>query len=191
MTYHPPFTNRKSQRLNHYDYSKDNLYFVTSCVKDRVCCFGEIVGKKMKLNDHGKIAEKQWFWLGQQYSYVVLHAFTVMPNHIHSIIEIDHNRVIDIVGTGRDLSLQYDPSKRNDPSKKQKIKSLSELMGAYKTTVSKQIHLSGDKHFAWQRSFHDHIIRNHNEYQAISNYINNNPAKWNDDMFFNSDIPTL
>jgi putative transposase len=35
---------RKSIRLQGYDYSSDNLYFVTSCVQNRVCCFGNIVG---------------------------------------------------------------------------------------------------------------------------------------------------
>ncbi len=34
---------RKSNRLKGYDYSKDNLYFVTSCVHDMFCCFGDIV----------------------------------------------------------------------------------------------------------------------------------------------------
>ena len=50
----------------------------------------------------GTIAEKQWYWLQEQYPYIVLHAFVVMPNHIHGIIEINRN----IVGTGRDLSLR-------------------------------------------------------------------------------------
>lgn len=34
---------RKANRLKGYDYSQDNLYFVTSCVQDIICCFGEIV----------------------------------------------------------------------------------------------------------------------------------------------------
>jgi len=34
---------RKSNRLKGYDYSSDNLYFVTSCVHNRFCCFGEII----------------------------------------------------------------------------------------------------------------------------------------------------
>src|SRR5665213_3257870 len=183
---------RKPNRLKGYDYSQDNLYFVTSCVHDMICCFGDVVGTgrglssnagvelrptnnsdigidnigtgrritnnigtgnagtghdlslrepQMILNEYGKIAEQQWHWLAEQYPYVVLHEFTVMPNHIHGIIEIDRNAVgtgrdlsgnvnDNHVGTGRDLSLR-------------KIKSLSELMGAYKTTVSKQIHLTG------------------------------------------------
>jgi len=33
---------RKPNRMKGYDYSKDNLYFVTTCVYDRICCFGDI-----------------------------------------------------------------------------------------------------------------------------------------------------
>lgn len=36
----------------------------------------------------------------------------------------------------------------------------------------------------WQRNYHEHIIRNEQSYQTISEYIINNPVKWNDDKFF-------
>lgn len=191
---------RKSNRLQGYDYSSDNLYFVTSCVQNRICCFGEIVpvnpvgtgrdlslhhqnvdlsphqnidlSLQMILNEYGLIAEKQWFWLQEQYPYVILHAFVVMPNHIHGIIEINRDIVRTIVGTGRDLSLP-------------KIKSLSELIGAYKTTVSKQIHLSGFLEFQWQRSFHEHIIRDEKSFETISDYIIYNPVNWKQDKLYN------
>ena len=124
---------RKRNRLVAYDYSKDNLYFITSCVQNRVCCLGEIREKKMILNNYGEIVLNQWNWLQDQYPYVMLHEFVVMPNHIHGIIEINRSMVVVVVvGTGRDLSLQQQPL--DQPIK---IKSLSELMGAYKTTSSK------------------------------------------------------
>jgi REP element-mobilizing transposase RayT len=204
---------RKPNRLKGYDYSRDNLYFVTSCVHNHICCFGEIVvamdrsvgtgrdlsllrndlspqrdltlrrgpmattksdssEQQMILNEFGKIAEKQWYWLGEQYPYVVLHEFRVMPNHIHGIIEIDRTRI-----PVRDLSVQE--------SETIKIKSLSELMGAYKTTVSKQIHLLNFTKFKWQRSFHDNIIRDEESFNRISNYIINNPQNWKHDKFYN------
>ncbi|MDZ4711579.1 MAG: hypothetical protein SGI89_04565 [bacterium] len=40
--------------------------------------------------------------------------------------------------------------------------------------------------FNWQPRFHDHIIRSANEIEKISNYIINNPIKWQEDKFFNS-----
>jgi len=36
----------------------------------------------------------------------------------------------------------------------------------------------------WQRNYWEHIIRNDAAYHRITNYIINNPAKWNDDKFF-------
>ena len=163
--------NRKPNRLKGYDYSQNNFYFVTSCVENRDCCFGEIVSGMMALNEYGKIAEQQWQWLGEQYPYIVLHEYVVMPNHIHGIIEINRGTV----GTGRDLSLQQPTMK---------IKSLSELMGAFKTTSSKQIHLLECPTFKWQRSFHDHIIRDEKSYNLIANYILGNPSSWEQDKFY-------
>ncbi len=122
----------------------------------------------MKLNANGKIAEKQWYWLQDQYPYVVLHEFVVMPNHIHGIIEINRSQ---ITKSGHiDISAF-------------KIKSLSQLMGAYKTTVSRQIHLNGYPGFAWQRSYYENIIRDETAYCKISDYIINNPANWRNDKY--------
>jgi putative transposase len=172
---------RKSIRLQGYNYSSDNLYFVTSCVHDRLCCFGEIVrtgrdpslpdgaGVKsiaqMHLTQYGEIAVKQWNWLSVQYRYVRLHSFVIMPNHIHGIIEINHSRIVT--------------------SGSIKIKPLSELMGAYKTTVSKHIHLAGLVKFKWQRSFYEHIIHDEKSLETINEYIINNPLNWKDDEFYN------
>jgi hypothetical protein len=104
------------------------------------------------------------------------------------------------VGTGRDLSLPLhrDLSLRRDETESHdlslrddgtggsrpaptKIKSLSELIGAYKTTTSKLIHQIPFPHFAWQRSFHDHIIKNERAYRNIYQYITQNPAMWDRD----------
>ncbi len=145
----------------------------------------------MILNDYGKIAHEQWYWLVQQYSYIILHEFIVMPNHMHGIIEI--NRGVVVVGTGRDLSNNDNVTDNDNVTgtgrdlslPESKIKSLSELMGAYKTTVSKKIHLEGYAEFAWQRSFHDHIIRDEQSYERIADYIINNPNSWEQDKFFN------
>ena len=36
----------------------------------------------------------------------------------------------------------------------------------------------------WQRNYHEHIIREEQAYQKISDYIINNPANWKEDQFF-------
>ena len=114
----------------------------------------------MDLNQFGKIVEERILWLAEQYQYVILHNYVVMPNHIHAIIEI-----------------------RSSLVKNTKIKSLSQLVGAFKTTSSKHVHLAGYDDFKWQRSFHDIIIRNERAFHTISKYIDLNPEKWKKDVF--------
>ena len=36
----------------------------------------------------------------------------------------------------------------------------------------------------WQKSFHDHIVRDRADYQEIWQYIANNPARWNADTLY-------
>jgi REP element-mobilizing transposase RayT len=158
---------RKPNRLTGYDYTTDNLYFITICVHNKICCLGNIINGAMQLNAYGKIAEQQWFWLAEQYSYITLHAFVVMPNHVHGIIEINRDNIREMGNTGDT-----------------KIKSLSEIVGAYKTTVSKKIHHAGLPDFQWQRSFYDNIIRDHIAHYNITRYIETNPEQWSEDRFY-------
>jgi hypothetical protein len=57
---------------------------------------------------------------------------------------------------------------------------LSSIVGAYKSAVSKHSHRLG-MDFGWQPRFHDHLIQDDSEYRRISQYILNNPAKWHRD----------
>ncbi|WP_018248137.1 transposase [Orenia marismortui] len=147
---------RKSTRLKDYDYSQDGYYFITTCTKNREEVFWGRKNNRIILSLYGEIVMKQWLWLQEQYSYVELDEFIVMPDHFHGIL------IINNVGNGRDHSLQ-------------KNKSLSGLIGAFKTRSSKFIHITGYSGFQWQGSFYDRIIRNEGELDRIRKYIVNNP----------------
>ena len=164
--------NRKLNRWPGYDYSQSGLYFITIVTQNRVEWFGRVANGEMILNQYGKIVQTQWNWLGQQYPYIALDIFQIMPNHFHAIIGINVGMRYIPVGTGRDLSLQTAQPQSS------KIKSLSELIGAFKTTSSKSIHAQGNYEFLWQRSFHDRVIRNDEELHRIRQYIYYNPVNW-------------
>ena len=42
----------------------------------------------------------------------------------------------------------------------------------------------------FQRSYHDHVIRNEDDYLKIWQYIDNNPARWQEDCFYIPPSPT-
>ena len=162
--------NRKRNRKKGFDYTSNNIYFITICCRCRIDYLGRIVNDKMELNVFGEIVEEQITWLENKYPYVEMHNSQVMPNHIHLLFEINPQNV----STG-DI----------------KIKSVSQLIGALKTTSSKNIHLFGNMDFEWQRSFHDHIVRDADHYDSIYNYITDNPAKWNEDSLKEPDDSVL
>lgn len=84
------YPQRQSIRFCGYDYSQEGLQFVTICVKDKVCLFGNIVDDEMVLNDAGRIAYQEWLNTKILRKNVRLDEFVIMPNHIHGIIEITY-----------------------------------------------------------------------------------------------------
>ena len=60
-------------------------------MKGRECLLGDVVDGVMVLNDYGRVVENAWFDLPNHVSYICLHEFCIMPNHIHGIIEIVDN----------------------------------------------------------------------------------------------------
>jgi len=172
------YRTRKIIRLQDHDYSKDGWYFVTVCVGNRTKFFGDIHNGIMCVNRLGSIAYRQWEWLFQQYKYIRSEGFVVMPNHIHGILVIDRELYnIQCDGRSRRGESRLTPTNTN----RDHIKSLFELVGAFKTTSSKLIHRTGFPQFQWQRSFYEHIIRDEKSFRNIYSYIINNPTLWNRD----------
>jgi hypothetical protein len=88
MTFNPAIHHRKSIRLRDYDYAQAGWYFITICTHQRQLLFGEIVDGGMVLNAAGKIVEKVWHDLPEQYSDIQIKESVVMPNHFHGIVQI-------------------------------------------------------------------------------------------------------
>lgn len=84
-----------------------------------------------------------------------------------------------------------DPSLRLQPLPPSKnkfgpqYKNLASILRGFKSAVTTNARVIGPD-FGWQARFHDHIIRNDEEFQRISHYIRENPRNWNKDRFFTS-----
>jgi REP element-mobilizing transposase RayT len=66
---------------------------------------------------------------------------------------------------------------------------IGDIVGAYKSLVTNAcIDIYNLKNIRlgkfWQRNYHEHIIRNEQSYNTISQYIINNPVNWNADKFY-------
>jgi putative transposase len=191
-----------SARAAWWDYGWSGAYFITICTANRTHFFGEIKDSKMKLSSMGLLADVFWHEIKNHAVNVELGAFVVMPNHIHGILILDKPEIVssnanDNVETRHALSLQQKQQRQQQtpiqtPAQQrfqnQGKNTVSSIIGSYKSAVTKHANRLGLKHveesFGWQSRFHDHIIRNDDEYQRINDYVENNPSNWNNDTFF-------
>ena len=91
-----------------------------------------------------------------------------MPNHIHLLIYINSTN-----GTSRM------PSPMQNNINTRANEQIPKLVSSLKRFTNKKTGVD-----LWQRSFHDHIIRDENDYLQIWEYIENNPLKWELDDYF-------
>ncbi len=178
MKYNPQIHHRRSIRLQGYDYSLEGLYFITICCDDREHRFGKIENEEMILNDAGKIANECWMEIPKHFPHAILHEHIVMPNHVHGIIELVNVGNVGAVGAENFPPLHQNAFQKMIP------RSIGSIVKGFKIGVTKWFRNHTDIEKVWQRNYYEHIIRNEQAYQTISDYILRNPAKWKEDKFF-------
>ncbi len=167
MQFDPDKHKRHSIRLNGYDYSRQNAYFLTICAYDRESIFGDVVEGKMDLNRYGQAVLDCWLEIPEHSKGVELDAFVVMPDHIHGII------LMGPVGARHAV-----------PSEEQFGKPISgsfpTVVRSFKSGSAKCINSLRDTPGfpVWQRNYYERVIRDEAEYGRILEYIELNPPNW-------------
>ena len=164
--------NRKPNRLKDFDYSQNGVYFITICTHNRRSIFAYNVGAihespSLRLSQYGKIADKWINQLPDRFD-ISIDKYVIMPNHIHLLISIDNSC--------------YNRAIHESPLRTRST--IDKAIGYLKANIAKDIHKISPSKTIWQRSYHDHIIRNDHDYLDRWNYIENNPLKWNSDRFY-------
>ncbi|MEG0894888.1 MAG: transposase [Oscillospiraceae bacterium] len=165
---------RKRNRLKGYDYSQNGLYFITICAKDREMLFGKIVGdgvqdtQNVKYTPYGKVVDNIIDCINNTYSNINIEKYVIMPNHIHLLIQVCYVE---------DMYLSKKDGTSKTPSPTNAV--IPSIISTLKRFSNKQVGFN-----MWQRSYHDHIIREKTDYEMILKYINENPYKWQQDCFY-------
>jgi putative transposase len=172
----PHCRERKPMRLHGFDYSVPGAYFITACTKNREFLF--------ETNDAQRVVESAWYSLTDIFANIELGEFVVMPNHIHGILWIVGAGAYRLhPGTWKNDDIRRDGRLPVPPGEDLKFEMLSNIIGAFKTTAATGVNkLRGMVGVpVWQRSFYDHIIRDHRELERIQKYIKHNPIHWAED----------
>ncbi|HOM64419.1 MAG TPA: hypothetical protein PK591_01200 [Ignavibacteriales bacterium] len=199
----------ETTRLKGWDYGKNGYYFVTICTKDRIPYFGNVINGMVQLSEIGKIAldELQKTPEIRKDMNVTLGEFIIMPNHIHCIIIIGENEYnicrrdamhcvstnIAMRGDERRDAMRCDNNRRDAMHGVSTInttnkfgpqsKNLPSIIRGFKSAVTKRAKIINPD-FSWQPNYYEHIIRDEKSFKTISEYIINNPLKWNEDKYY-------
>ena len=159
-----PRPQRKPTRLPFFNYNEAGTYFLTLCAKDKRCILGRVLdgadetqSPTMQLSRTGIIVQNQIQTMVDFYSNVKIDRFVVMPNHIHLLLSI-----------------------RGD---KKETTLTNAIIPSFVSTLKRFTNKQAGADL-WQRSFHDHIVRNEQDYLRIWQYIDSNAAKWKMDCFY-------
>jgi len=192
----------ESHRMPGWDYSGNGYYFITLVTQNRECNLGEIINEKMILSDFGKIVDTEWEKSFEIRNELFCDEYIIMPNHLHAIVIIEKSKNDDDLNIihgmnntngSHDLHVETHgrASLQNQPFYR-KPQSLSSFIGGFKSVINTKIDNFIDdnnldipkynrNHHFFQQNYYDHIIRDENEYNRISQYIINNPVKWGND----------
>ena len=154
---------RKHIRLKQYDYAEEGVYFITFCTKNRAPLLSHIVGRgdltppQVYLTDIGKIVAEIIENTEKVYANITVDNYVIMPNHVHVLIRISE-------GNGGVRAPRP---------------TVNEIIKGIKGLATRKIGFS-----IWQTGFYDHIIRDDEDYQIRFRYIEENPARWPQDEYY-------
>ncbi|MDE3179809.1 MAG: transposase [Acidobacteriota bacterium] len=173
MKFDVPQHQRRSIRLQGYDYSQPGFYYLTICVEGKRPILGRIDERGIELSNAGKIALREWKLLLNRFCAIRLDAFVVMPNHVHAIIQIEA-----AVGAGA-AQIRAQQGSWAQQAAPLRRPALSEVVRAFKSSsavaINKRLGTSGP---IWQRSYYERVIRNEQELFNVREYIAQNPSRW-------------
>ena len=168
---------RKSTRLKDFDYGTTGAYFITICTENRKPILSDIINPvgvgayddpQVRLTKIGKIVEKNLL-SSENISGVKINQYVIMPNHIHAIIFLDNDEFAN-----RKNGSSRAPTPTNEM--------LPHIVSTFKRFCNKEIGYN-----VFQRSFHDHVIRDREDYENIVKYIHDNPMNWHFDELYSEE----
>ena len=158
---------RRPNRLPNFDYNTPGAYFITVCTVGKKCILGSVVGggdldaPQISLSRIGKIVQHH-IEASNQIPNIRVDKYVIMPNHVHLLLCVD-----------------ADDANETQQSSSPANAAVPRYVSCFKRFCHQSL-----RETIFQRSYHDHVIRNEVDYLKIWNYIDTNPARWNKDCFY-------
>jgi len=169
---------KNSLRLKGYDYSMPGEYFVTICMKHRVCILGDIQEGVMKLSPVGNIVDTCWRDIPALFPNTSVDIYQIMPNHVHGIVKIWEEPTVKSPRIPRIGLINQTHTEDHWILMKNPKVTLGKVIRSFKARSARLLHKESHASFRWHRNYHDHIIRDDIDHFFVEQYIELNPLMW-------------
>ncbi|MCP4299950.1 MAG: hypothetical protein GY783_05165 [Gammaproteobacteria bacterium] len=171
----PPmaFQNPHGRNLRKGRYSQVGcFYFLTTSVAGRRRLFTE--------KDRANIVLDAIRWLHAADRFMV-DAAVVMPDHLHVVGQLGSGSRLEAaptVGDGNSLRLEAAPTIGDGHSSRlQAAPTLAKIMHTLKSCSAKRLARTGISTPVWQHGYHDHELRDDEDYRSRVQYVVQNPLR--------------
>jgi putative transposase len=171
------YDNRRSRRNR-----QPAAYFVTICAEGRACRLGRGREETVRPSAAGRLVEAAWRALPEHYPHVQLDAFVAMPNHVHGIVMIVDEDILEPTGSLTPGVAAQHAAPLRDRGGPHNVApgSLGAIVRSFKSAATRDInclYITPGRQF-WQRGYWDRVLRNGREFEAARRYIADNPLRW-------------
>ena len=150
---------RRTLRWQGFDYGSNHAYFITLCTANRLSLFGSVDPTGVvHRSAAGQIVTETSDALPTRFPSVHLDAFVARLDHTHGILTLEGKSESD--GAPQMSLLPVVNA----------LKSISAI------AINRSLGRNGVA--VWQRSFHDRVIRDDEEFAHLCWYIEENPVRW-------------
>lgn len=158
---------RKPNRLPDYDYSTPGYYFVMPVIQHRRQFLATIRNHESMLSEPGEMVQSVWHMIPVRFPSVSVDDCVVMPNHMHGILRLHATGMFE----GR-----------------VNLCTVMHWFKGYTTHMyGRGVRKSGWEPYdrrLWQISYYEHIVRDDDDLDRIREYIESNPANWQEDSLW-------
>jgi putative transposase len=163
----------KSLRLPYRDYAETGIYYVTICTHRNICTLGNVESGSVVLTKLGELVRDCWQAIPSHFPAAKLHSFVVMPSHLHGLVELIQTAAPSLELRKRKFDGDAVPSH-----------SLPAMIRSFKSIVARRAHAQMKfKGELWHRNYFERIIRDAKELSNATQYILENPKKWETNRF--------
>ena len=147
-------------------YIEGVVYFITTKTKNNYPFFRDPILARLLIEELRVVKQMKGFRI---------FGFVIMPDHIHALIQPSGRFTISQIMFTVKKQFSHNANRLLGWNPIIPTNEGGQVLGRLRDYV--MLHRKSGPRFAWQSSFHDHIIRNDRDFENHINYTHNNPVK--------------